>query len=214
MKLSITRALNELSLLDSRIMRECSQATFATVKTVEATKVMDGRKTVEEFEIEVKAKFQSISDLIARRNTIKSLIVASNADTKVMIGGVEYTVASAIERKSTIGYNKTLVAQLRKSLSDSLVKVSRANDTMESKINEMVISLLGKDASKSGKEDAVAQATAIGTNYRVTNTTVMVDPLGLTELVEKMTNDIEVFESEVDYILSESNAITQIEIND
>ena len=48
-------------------------------------------------------------DLISRRNKIKSAIIMSNAKTVVEVAGKQMTVAEAIDKKSSIEYEKELL---------------------------------------------------------------------------------------------------------
>ena len=56
----------------------------------------------EEFKKRTTSDFQSLNDLIKRRNQVKNAIVSSNAVTKVTVGGQTMTVAEAIEYKTII----------------------------------------------------------------------------------------------------------------
>lgn len=207
-KMSITRALNELSLLESRISRAISESVFSTHKKASSKNVLNGRKTIEEFSQEAKASLQSVQALIERRKQIKELIVASNAVTKVTVGTKEYTVASAIERKTSIQLDKMLLSKMTTSFANSMTNVERANDKLENEINSMNIAYMSKENSVSETMLKMNQ------EYREQNETVLVDPLNIQKLIETMKNDIEEFESNVDFALSESNAITQIEVQD
>ena len=58
--------------------------------------------------------------MIKRRNQIKSAIIASNAVTMVEVAGVRMTVAEAIDKKSSIGYEKELLARLSEQFTDAV----------------------------------------------------------------------------------------------
>ena len=104
--MSIHQALSELKLLDSRIERAINSGRFIGTKKLVESKVSQTRTTVKDFNVSAKADLESVRALIERRSEIKSKIVASNAKTKVTIGGTKYTVAEAIERKSSISYEE------------------------------------------------------------------------------------------------------------
>lgn len=208
MEISITRALNELDLLDSRINRAIREGQFSTYRKNTATTVLNGRKTVEQFNEEAKSSLQSIKDLIARRKLIKELIVASNAVTKVTVGEVEMTVASAIERKTSIGYEKELLSKLVSSLANANSQVERDNDRVESQIQGMNMAYISKDKAVS---DAMLK---MNEEYREQNKSVIVDPLNLESLIDSLRSDIEDFENNVDFALSESNSLNKINIPD
>ena len=207
-KMSITRALNELTLLESRISRAISESVFTTHKKASSKNVLNGRKTVEEFSQEAKASLQSVQALIERRKQIKELIVASNAVTKVTVGAKEYTVASAIERKTSIQLDKMLLNKLVSSFANSMSSVERANEKLENEISML-------NTTYMAKENAMSETMLkMNQEYREQNETTLVDPLNIQKLIETMKNDIEEFENEVDFVLSESNSTHFIDIED
>lgn len=105
--ISITRALSELKLLDKRILKGIKDADFLSYE-------INKKNVLKTFE--PKEQLQSVEDLIARRSTLKSKIMESNASTKVKIAGKEMLVIEAIEMKETIQYKKQLLNTDRKSV--------------------------------------------------------------------------------------------------
>lgn len=103
-KMSLHRALAELKLLDSRIERGIN--TIVPIGVQQTGRKVNGHYDKAEFEKEVIADFQSVTDLIARRQLIKSAIVQANATTSVKIGGVDYKIAEAINQKVLIDAKK------------------------------------------------------------------------------------------------------------
>ena len=93
-KISITEALNELKLYDSKITKAITNATLCGATKKSSDKVGVVKK--EDFEDRAKASYQSVTDLIANRNTLKSAVVKSNAVTEVTVDDKVMTVAEAI----------------------------------------------------------------------------------------------------------------------
>lgn len=209
MEISITRALNTLKLLDSKINKQTGQVQFVETKKSKETKVRNGMMTVEEFTASVKADFQSVKDLIEQRKKLKSAIVKSNAETMVRIAEVEYSVADAIERKASIEYEKTLLGKLKQNFALATNKIESYNEKLECDIQRMVDNFVGKD-SKDNK-DVVETAQKMADNKRDNEKMVFVDPLEIRTLIDKMETEIMEFESEVDLALSEQNARTMID---
>ena len=102
--ITITEALNELKLYDSKINKAITNAKLAGAAKKSADKI--GVVTKDEFKEKAKSSYQSIVDLIENRNALKSAIVKSNAVTEVEIAGKKMTVAEAIERKNSISYDE------------------------------------------------------------------------------------------------------------
>lgn len=205
-KMLVTKALNELNLLDSRIKRAIDTASFVeAAKTVEK-KVTPG-VTKEEFVTNAKASYQSVLDLIARRAKIKSAIVASNAATTIEINGETMTVADAIELKSSIEYEVRLLRQLNKQYDHARESATHANMLMEDRIDKYIETMLGKEA-KAKKEDYSEMIEPI----RTANEYSLVDPIEVENKIKTLTERIEGFRSEVDAALQISNCTTWIEI--
>ena len=209
MRYSIHRSLGELKTLDKKIRKKIGNTKFIGLKKESANKEYNTGLTVEEFELDVKSSFESTRALIERRKKFKEAIVNSNAVTYVTIAGTEMTVASAIERKDSIQYEKDLLIQLSSQYGVVTSSVTRHNDSVEQSIDEKINVLLAGDATKNKD-----MAEAFGENYRKSNNWSVIDPLGLKAVIEKLEKDITDFENEVDVILSESNATTFIDIED
>lgn len=97
--MTIHKALCELKTLDSRIKKAIEGSVFVFANKHSNAKVPG--KTISAYSDEVKSAYQSACDLVARRDAIKRAVTLSNATTKVTIGGQEYTIAEAIEMKTT-----------------------------------------------------------------------------------------------------------------
>lgn len=202
-QISITRALSELKTLDDRIQRltESKWVAMAINKKVSHT------VNQQDFSATVKATKQQLTDLMERRNKIKCAIVQSNAVTKVTIGSAEYTVAEAIERKNTVQQEEALVHALKNQLFKVNAEVEKHNMVANNQLN----ALLGQMVSK---EAAVAQESidALSTSFREQNFAVLVDPLGIETLVKELQESISEFKMNVDFSLSEINAVTKITV--
>ena len=97
-KMNVHKALCELKILDDRIGKAIAACKFVAVKKV-ASKLVKNQN-VDDFKAAERANYDRVVDLIARREAIKRAVVLSNAMTKVTVGGIEYTVAEAIEMKN------------------------------------------------------------------------------------------------------------------
>lgn len=208
MKISIHRALGELKLLDSRISKQIGAGAYIGLKKNSAKNEYKTGLTLEKFEAKAKASIQSVNDLIARRKAIKEAIVNSNATTIVTIGGKEMTIASAIERKTSIEYDRELLKALKKQYNFAISTVTKQNDTVESEISQKVDIMLGSEKTKNAE-----MVNSFSNDYREANGWKVIDPLGLLDIINNLEEEITTFEADVDVVLSESNATTFIEID-
>lgn len=207
-KISITEALNELKLYDSKITKAITNATFCGAARKSADKVGVVKK--EDFDERAKTSYQSATDLIANRNALKSAIVKSNAVTEVEIGGKTMTRAEAIERKNSIEYNETLLNEMKRQYANATATVDKENKKIDNKIDDLLMTLIEKDSDKKlSKEDQ----EAVEKPYREKNEFEFVDPLSLYAKIQALEADIDGFKSNVDTVLVLSNATTYIEVD-
>lgn len=205
-RLTIHRALAELKLIDSRIQKAISELIPQGIHQKAEGKI--GVYTQGEFKETAKAKYQSVLDLINRKAKIKTAIVASNASTEVKIGERVMTVADAITAKDLNKSKQILIDHLRAQQRGTLSLLNKNNEVVDKNIQSLLEANLGKDSVKAGKEDI----EAIRKPFMEASQWNLFDPLGLVEKIEGLEKDLLDFQTEVDAVLSESNAVTFIEI--
>ena len=206
-RISITEALVELKLYDSKIQKALRGVKFVGAKKKSSDKV--GAFKEDNFVANAKSGYQSLIDLRANRDKIKEAIVQSNATTKVEIAGKTYTVAQAIERKSSIEYDKLMLMQMKEQWADATNTVDKENKKVDLQVDKMLETFLGKDSEKKVSE---TDLSTISDPYRAKNEWELVDPLGLYQKIQDLEAQIDAFEAEVDVRLSVSNSVTYIEV--
>lgn len=196
-QISITRALTELKTLDKRIQKTIDSSSFVSYQG------QFNQPSV--YTKSANSDYQSIVDLLERRKKIKSRIIMSNAVTKVNICGKEMTIAEAIETKSSIKHYKNLLAKMKQ-------QYAEANQTVEN-LNQRARHDLENKTSRGGeKEDSKMDLVEFSKKYMDMHGVKLYDPLNITKKIEDVETYIRNFENEIDYILSEKNATTMIEI--
>ncbi|MND95959.1 hypothetical protein D3C80_882280 [compost metagenome] len=203
-QISITRALAEVKQLNDRIERGTRSTVFIT--TTVGGKMQSGQDKDTVTGV-LAGNLQSVQALIARRKVLKSAVVRSNAITEVVINSSKMTVAEAIERKASIQLEKNLLTTLRQQLAQVQGHIERGNVQMQARLDSMILTAVGKD--RKATEDEI---DAISKPFVASNKTEALDPSNLPEVVRKLEADIEGFELEVDFALSESNARTTVAI--
>lgn len=205
-RVTIHRALAELKLIGSRIDKGLEE--LKPVGLSQKNKLVDGVYNEEKFKTDSVAKFQSIQDLIQRRIAIKSAIVISNADTMVLIGGKTMSVSDAITMKALIGSKKLLAQLLRKKFQVVKSNMEKNNAVVDANAMHLAEAALGKEGVKLQDND-VEKVTGL---FLEQNKFSIVDAIGVEDAADKIEKEVADFESEVDAVLSESNAITTIEL--
>lgn len=209
LKMTIHRALAELKLIDSRIEKQISLIEPSGL--MQKDKLVNNLHTKDDFEKETGAKLQSATDLIERKNKIKSAIVEANGKTMVMIGENKMTIADAINFKTVILVKKNLIDTLQRKHNIVVARFNLENEKINTVALENAKIMIGKqgdDRIKPNDEDV----KAIIDPFVKRNEFHLVDPLKVDILIEKLQTEVDDFEVEVDAVLSEINAITKIEI--
>ena len=202
--MSLHRALAELKTYDDRITRAMDQD-FVLANKRSNDKIMG--KPIEEFKQKVKGGFASYYALTENQRRIKAAVVLSNANTKVKIGGIEYTVAEAIERKAKLHHDESFLRTLKQQFRKQNKKVEDENDGLPQKLESYLQSILG-EKDKRTPEDIATHTKA----FEDRNKFELIDPCDITKQIEQLEQSISNFRTEVDYVLSESNATTFIEV--
>lgn len=206
--ISITEALNELKLYDARIRKAISNIKLVGAAKKSSDKV--GVVSKDTFNERAKADYQSVTDLMANRNALKSAIVKANAVTDVTISGKTMTRAEAIERKNSIEYEESLLLEMKRQYATIMDSVNKENKKVDSKVDELITTLVGRDSDKKlSKEDQ----EAVEKPYREKNEFEFIDPIGIYDEMLSLESDIDGFKSEVDTVLVLSNATNFIEVD-
>ncbi|WP_286924825.1 MULTISPECIES: hypothetical protein [Lysinibacillus] len=204
-KLSIHRALTELKMLNHRIEAATNEVSAVLANRKSNSKI--NGVEIQEYEKQMQSSYDKVVSLIDYRNRIKSLVVESNAKTKVTVGKEEMTVAEAIERKQSIQFEKKLLEVMQHQYRSAINMVAKENDALPAKLETYLINILGNKDKQSPEEVKLHTET-----FMKRNEYELIDPMNVKKKMEALNSRIEEFESEVDAVLSESNATTFIEV--
>jgi len=197
-KISITRALAELKVLQKRIDKLNDTSLFITT-------VVSGRPFASGIE-DAQSNWASLNDLIRRYETLKFAILNSNASTRVKIGHRTYTVTEAIAQKECIKQQQTILENLKRQFNDVQNFITN-NDVQTKDKLDRLLEINFKERKTSEDDIRIIREA-----YLKSNEVKVIDPLDLKTVISSMEISVEEFLKDVDFILSESNAITQIEV--
>ncbi len=196
-KITLNRALVQLKLNHKKIDK-------ATRKVFITYKVGD---KVQDENADPKAALDSVNSLITYGESIKAALVIANATTNVTINDEVMSIAAAIEKKKTILYYKSLLSAMTRQLSYAKSEVDETNDNVQIRLDRLLEANFGKDLK--ARDTEISQITK---SFNEVNQAKLLDPIGLEVRIENLSEYIDGFESEVDIVLSEINAVTYIEI--
>lgn len=206
--MNVHKALCELKTLDARIKKAIEGCVYVFANKHSNTKVSG--LSVSDYCAEIKAAYQSATDLIARRDAIKRAVVLSNATTKVTVGGKEYTIAEAIEMKNHgVPTKQTLLNKLRNDSIRARREADNNNgDMLEMRADEYIKNLYA-NADMKNLSDEVKKMRA---DFMASQVMEIVDPIGIAAEIERLEKEINAFAVEIDAALSVSNALTEITV--
>ena len=156
----------------------------------------------------IQGSFDKVESLFKNRAALKSAIVKSNAQTVVKVIDKEMTVAEAIELKSQIPLMQSYAYQLSHQVTQARNAVEKANTVLNDQIEKAAVAAVG-DKTKVDESvfDSIANPRKDASEHS------MFDPAGLQTKLDSLNERISVLKSEIDLVLSESNARTTITVD-
>jgi predicted metalloprotease with PDZ domain len=196
--ISITRALAELKTLNKRIEKIVNQSIFITTSV--------NNKNLNIPEDNMRSDWDSVNSLIDRYRTIKFAILQSNANTRVRIGTKTYTVTEAIAMKDVVEQKRKLFDTLRRQKVETVNTVESHNNMIQNKLDNLL--QINFKERKTSEDDIKSNKEA----YLKSNEIKVIDPIKIDNRISEMERDLEEFSTNIDFCLSESNAITTITV--
>lgn len=207
--MTIHKALAELKVLESRIIKTVDDGTYCVANKHSNEKI--NGIPVEDYKKVMQGAYDKIIDLIARYKAIKKAVTLSNAKTIVTIGDYEYTVAEAIWMKNHgVEFDELLLNELREQYNKAQAKILKQNgNDLEQRAEQYVVGIYGSKEGKTNTDDFEKTKQ----DFITSQTFELVDPIGILDKIETFEGKISTFKAEVDAALSTSNALTVVEVN-
>lgn len=208
-EMTVTRAIATQKALTSRIAEVVMQLTLVVPTRGEGDyREVEGYKgTIADCEEKIKAAWQRYEDYVALRDDIRAKLVQSNAVTTITICGKQMTIVEALDYRNSISERQNLVKRLKA----NLTQVTNHYDNQFNQ-HQQALANIRNEALNSGKKiDENFEAMFI-TPRNQTHKPDILNPLDVSSIIEKMEKEISDFALNVDYALSESNAVTKIKV--
>ncbi len=212
MKMSITRALVELKNLDNKIKQAIQGVHFIGVTTGKDNNkkvfIPSGNDVASAQQL-IQGNFDKATQLISNRQKIKAAVVKSNAVTEVKLAGKLLTVAEAIETKTSLPYKELLLTTLVQQANSANTHVTNINNKMNEDIDKALQVVYGNEKGKVQSEmyEQVAEP------QRKQKEGAILDPAKIDLKIKSLQDEIQTIKSELDFVLAESNAKTEIEVD-
>lgn len=204
-KMTVHEGLATIKLYEAKIKKEIRDLNVVSYKGKDK-KIMDNGMTEKDWKEKGKAKYQSVIDLINNRNAVKRAITKSNATTTIEVGGKTYTVAEAIDMKSAIEFTEDLYAELSSQRTMAISRIAKENARLHDEAIERSDAYLGSEKADKTKLDEFIR------DYEAPREYILMEAINSDKEIDTLYNEIANFNSEVDFRLSTSNALTVIEV--
>jgi glutamine amidotransferase-like uncharacterized protein len=163
--------------------------------------------TINEFEKEAKSLFDKYNDLVETHRKLKVAISKANNETEIVILGKTWTITEALFYKQTLGFNQLILNELKKELKIYMDANEKVETNYQKNI-ETVVQTFGFNLKEEDKETQKKQLTSqLEKDYKLT----LVDPINVKEIIKGKEQIIEKFNEEIDFVLNQANATTEIE---
>lgn len=207
-KMTITKALSELKLLDKRISDDICETKFCAANK-HFQRTLDG-KPVNTAKKEMQSAYDKITALIVRRNAIKKALTLINATTPVTIGEQTMTVAEAIYFKTQgIENDKLLLSAMSEQYNRVVNTLNQNNgDKLSKECEQYITNTFGAKETRTDNEE-IEKARQ---SYIESNTYDIIEGVDTKKTIETLKDKINKFEAEVDAAITVANATTEIEI--
>lgn len=207
MKYTITRALAELTTLKDKHQKEVNKMNLIAVKQGAKIRKPNSSYNEKSFIEQANQSYQSVLDIERRILSIKNQIDASNFTTKIKIGDTEMTVQEALNMKRLIELKQNRLYNLKTMKQRAQTDFDAGNEENRRRIEKMSQDQMSNGSSKAGdaEKEIVESVEKI---YKMD----FIDPISLSDEIEKLENEIAEFNNNIDYVLSESNSTTYIEV--
>lgn len=204
--MTITRALVELKKLTNEI-ENLTPKVQAFIAVGDQKKIAN--TNLEQAKAESQAQRDRVTSRIERFSKIQNAIHKSNAETVVELGGKKMTVLEAINLKKVSQFKLQQLSSLTRARDLAVADHARRTTQMEDEISAMAQTLAG-NGNKISEEQLATARKSVEANKKP-------EIVGLEEMnkaIESLAKEVSDIVNELDFVLSESNAVTKIEIAD
>ena len=201
--LSLTRLLSEIKTTEERIMK---LPVIVGVAANSTDRVAEENESVEEFKKISQSRFDTWMSLSERLVKLRAARNKANATTYVTVCGKSVTMDEAIVMKSLLNLQKQALEGFKKQIGMVENFVTRADNEVKVAVDKAVAQSI---ASQTLTED---QSKLFNDMYKKSLGKSMVIGESVKVGIKKLEDHITSFSAEIDYVLSEANSTTKVEI--
>ena len=202
--LSLTRCLAEIKKLEADL---ANVPVFVRIAANKNDRVEGVLQNAEEF---ARASQSDWDQYVGKTERLIKLKVArnkANVSTMVKVGGKDVSMDEAIARKALVPVLKNAIAQVKRHISTVEQQVQKSESEVQAAIDKNV-----NAASSSGTPLTDSQVQILREMYERSLGKRMVLGTNIKTAMKTIEDEVNNFELEIDYVLSEANATTKVSV--
>lgn len=200
-KITVTRALSMIKSTEERLKSltdaEFTKAVLAVEKDSSVNK---------EFVSKSKSNFDAFNDLFKQLIDLKITVQKSNLETFIRFRGLDINVASAIVLKNSLELKTDVLSTISRQNLSAEKSIKTAAESLERKVREFVEKYKAEGSTLQEVEEFATNSVSREVKM------VKLEGFNVSKEIENLKEDVRLITSELDYLLSESNASTFVEI--
>lgn len=205
--LTVYMLLTELKTMDKRIAKTIQEIIPVGIKEA-AAKNVNGISEAD-FKKQALADSQRVTDLIKRHQAMKSALYQYNASKVITVAGREMTIAEALWLvEYGMQSKQALLTKYENAYKKALSDIQLFNGDKLDQLADRAAEVMCASKDKTSNQDY----REVVESYKADHQKVLIDPLGLKDLITKMTDEIAIFQAEVDAKIQTANATTEVTI--
>ena len=202
-KISLTRVLSEIKTLSEHVKNFPQIADVGVNKT---SKVITENCTVSQFVLTSQARYDTWVAQIERLVLLTSARNQANTTVLVTVNGKQMTMDEAISKKAMLEVQKAALNRFKSQLSSAQQVVTKADAEVQTSVDKAVAAAVTSNplteeqvaVFKKMYEASLGKTIAVGSNIKT--------------CLENLEKYIKEFSDEIDYVLSEANANTFVDV--
>lgn len=204
--MTLYEALSKKKVYESKLSK-ASGGTFCGIK-YKHKDICNDNNTVEEENDLIKSNYDKTVAIFNNYVALKAAINEANAKIKIEVGGKEYSIANAIVRQRSIGSEKAIYTKMLNNLTATKREIEYHNNEYLSadNISNYVSRILGD----SKKDESIINK--LKEDYINDHEYELYDPFNIEELVNKKLDEINLFEEQIHFALTQANCTNTIEV--
>lgn len=198
--MSLHRVIAEIKAAEAKLQQLGSTAFVLNVPVDAAPETAEAKRLSQ-------SNFDKVQGLLTNLAALKSARNKANASTSIVIAGRTMTIDEALAKKAANVFQTNFLNTLRAQMNTGKARVDQVQVQIEAKIAQQVA------AASTGTKKATDEEIGVFRKLAERNTKIDVVTFdGLKDKIDQMATELEQFATEVDYVLSEANATTKVDV--